>query len=136
MTGEINMYNVIRINMENFASNLIEIMREYFQPRGHKLIEEDIEIIDGVLFNEDYNMYDSYVVRYSLEGVHGQIHAQTGEELPEILEIRTLHKQYDFTTHTLYGFYELVSVSCIEGVNTRDMWHELSEISLKIMKNK
>ena len=135
MTGEINMYDLIRIDVENFERDIVSCLGEYFMRKGQVLIHESVEILDGVEYM-DVEPNEYYAIRYRLKNVQGHIHAQTGEELPEVFEIRTLHKQYDFTTHTLYGFYELVSVSCIEGVNTRDMWHELSEISLKIMKNK
>ena len=124
------MYDLIRIDVENFERDIVSCLGEYFMRKGQVLIHESVEILDGVEYM-DVEPNEYYAIRYRLKNVQGHIHAQTGEELPEVFEIRTLHKQYDFTTHTLYGFYELVSVSCIEGVNTRDMWHELSEISLK-----
>ena len=62
--------------------------------------------------------------------------AFTSVLLVEVFEIEKVHMQYDFTSHTMYGFYEIVSVGSVKGVDVEDMWTELAKISLEYMKNK
>ena len=135
MIGEINMYDLIRIDVENFERDIVSCLGEYFMRKGQVLIHESVEILDGVEYM-DVEPNEYYAIRYRLKNVQGHIHAQTGEELPEVFEIEKVHMQYDFTSHTMYGFYEIVSVGSVKGVDVEDMWTELAKISLEYMKNK
>lgn len=126
------MHNLIRINIEEFHPNIETILSCYFESKGHKLVPKSVHIVDRGEFCECER--DRFMaVRYGLEGVQGHIHAQTGEELPEHVEIERKHMQYNFDTHTMYGFYKLVLVGHVKGVDVGDMWTELATISKDLL---
>lgn len=122
------MYNLIRINIEEFEPNVEKFLSCYFESKGQKLIPNSVCVIDRGEFEDcEYDRFK--VIHYRLEGVQGHIHAQTGEKLPECLEIELKHMQYNFDTHIMYGFYEVISVGHVRGVDIEDIWTELSYIS-------
>lgn len=103
------MSKILKVNLENVEDNLIKLGEMLFGEDSNIEVNDDMEFVDSKI--EEYNKLIHI-------GSFGE-----DEKLLGGIAIEQVHKQYDFETECLFGFYEICSSFGRDGA-----WEDFEEI--------